>query len=59
MVDKIGLPRKWIQHAGTHREHFDICLSKRAAAIRNGAIPISQRQLAQKIIDRRPVSKQA
>lgn len=46
MVDAIGVKRCWIQHAGTHREHFDICLTKRDAAIRAGAIPVTVRQLA-------------
>ena len=27
MADKIGVDRKWLQAAGTKREHFDICLS--------------------------------
>ena len=43
MVDKIGVQRRWIQHAGTTREHFDISLGKRAHAIRNGAIPVTWR----------------
>ena len=37
MADTIGVQRKWIQCAGTHREHFDICLSKRAKAMAAGA----------------------
>jgi hypothetical protein len=40
MVDKIGVQRKWIQDAGTPREHFDIALSKKKLAIQFGAIPI-------------------
>ncbi len=46
MVDAIGVPRKWIQHRGTAQEHFDIAMSKRDAAIRQGAIPIGMRELA-------------
>jgi hypothetical protein len=38
MVDKIGVRRKWIQKVGTPWEHFDICLGKRALAVRAGAI---------------------
>jgi hypothetical protein len=47
MVDRIGVQRKWIQghdtlSFGKHRNaswiHFDISLSKKAAAIRAGAI---------------------
>lgn len=37
MADKIGVQRKWLQHPGTIREHFDICLSKKAKAIALGA----------------------
>lgn len=40
MVDKIGVQRQWIQYAGTGHEHFDICKSKRALAIRAGAIEV-------------------
>lgn len=48
MADKIGVARKWIQghptlSHGKHRNaswvHFDIAKSKRALAVRNGAIP--------------------
>lgn len=46
MMDKIGVQRKWIQKAGTHREHFDICQSKRALAVKAGAREISQRELS-------------
>ena len=47
MADKIGVQRRWIQgHAtlsfGKHRNaswvHFDIAKSKRALAVKNGAI---------------------
>ena len=53
MVDRIGVARKWIQDAGTHREHFDIALSRKALAIQAGAIEVSWRDLAIKIRDRR------
>lgn len=46
MVDKIGVQRKWIQDAGTPREHFDIALGKRKLAIQFGAIEIGMRELA-------------
>ena len=45
MADKIGVKRKWIQSAGTWREHFDICLSMRAKAVKFGAIEKSSREL--------------
>jgi hypothetical protein len=45
MVDTIGVQRKWIQHRGrTKFEHFDICKSKRALAVKAGAIEVDMRQ---------------
>ena len=41
MADKIGVARRHIQHAGTYREHFDICRSKRALAVKAGAKEIT------------------
>lgn len=40
MADMIGVQRKWIQYPGTYKEHFDVCLSKRAKAVQAGAIEI-------------------
>ena len=45
MADTIGVKRRWLQHAGTPKEHFDICRSKRLLAIKAGAIRITQREL--------------
>lgn len=53
MADTIGVARKWIQAAGTYREHFDICKSKRALAVRAGAIELSGRELGKKLRTRR------
>lgn len=44
MADTIGVQRKWIQHPGEWREHYDICLSKRALAVKAGAIEITPRE---------------
>jgi len=41
MADRIGVQRKWLQLAGTPREHFDIALSKRELAIEFGAVAIT------------------
>jgi hypothetical protein len=41
MADKIGMQRRWIQHEGTYKEHFDISLTKRALAISHGAVAIT------------------
>ncbi len=53
MADRIGVQRLWIQHEGTEREHFDVCKSKREAAIKAGAIPVSGRKLVELIQSRR------
>lgn len=53
MADAIGVSRKWIQAEGTHREHFDVCLSKRARAVKAGTIEISQRELGRILRSRR------
>lgn len=46
MADKIGVQRKWLQYPGSYKEHFDIALSKRAAAVSAGAVEIEATQLA-------------
>lgn len=46
MADRIGVARKWCQHANTPREHYDIALSKRALAVKSGAVEITLRELA-------------
>lgn len=45
MAERIGVRRKWVQHPGTAREHFDICLAKRALAVQAGAQEVTQREL--------------
>ncbi len=55
MADAIGVQRKWIQNAGTHREHFDVCGTKKMAALKLGAVEVTQRELALKLRLRRPV----
>ena len=42
MADRIGVDRKWLQAAGTKREHFDICKSKRAMAVQYGAQEVTR-----------------
>lgn len=59
MADRIGVSRRWIQHAGTANEHFDICKSKRALAVHCGAIEVKMRELGailrskRKVVDNR------
>lgn len=45
MARKIGVNVKWIQAEGTWREHFDVCLSKKALALANGAIEMDTKEL--------------
>ena len=52
MADRIGVRRKWIQHAGTPKEHFDICMAKRALAVSAGAIEITQRELSVRVMQK-------
>lgn len=54
MADRIGVARRWLQHAGTWREHFDICLSRRKLAVAAGAREITARELVQIQAQRRP-----
>ena len=53
MAAKIGVSRRWIQHPGTWKEHFDICISKKARAIEFGAIPVTRREYAVFVTSRR------
>jgi hypothetical protein len=47
-VDNIGVARKWIQYPGTWREHFDICLTKRAKALTLGAEPVTPKDFVRR-----------
>ncbi len=47
MADKIGVPRKWLQHPGSPKEHFDICLSKRALALMHGALKADREKVVE------------
>ncbi len=41
LADRIGIARRWY-----HNHHYNICLSKRAEAIKAGAIEVDSRQAA-------------
>lgn len=45
MAKKIGISPIWLQHPGTNKEHFDICLSKKRLAIKLGAKEVTQKEL--------------
>jgi hypothetical protein len=53
MADRIGVQRKWIQLAGTYKEHYDVCMAMRRKAVELGAIEISWRDVADKLKERR------
>lgn len=44
MAARIGVQGKWVQAAGTPREHFDICQSKKQLALDNGARELGNRE---------------
>jgi hypothetical protein len=48
MAQKIGVARKWFQG-----DHYDVCMSKRALAIKLGAKPIPLRELAKMATEKR------
>lgn len=48
MADKIGLRRSWFQR-GSRLEHYDVCLSKRALAVRHGAILVDTKWVKERI----------
>lgn len=56
MADAIGVARKWLQKAGQPDEHFDVCKSKRAEAVRLGAVEVSSRDLVLVIRSKRKVT---
>jgi len=46
MAARIGVARRWHQKAGTPHSHYDICLSKRALAVKAGAMEVDRAELA-------------
>ena len=57
IASKIGLAHRWIQHPGTYREHFDVSKAYRAKAVKLGAVEVSQREMADKIRQRKPIAE--
>jgi hypothetical protein len=53
MADRIGVARRWLQKDGTPHEHFDICMAKRALAVKLGAAEIDRAKLAALIGEKR------
>lgn len=52
MAERIGVHRRHHQHPGTHRSHFDICKSKRALAVKAGAIEVESREIGRMLRER-------
>lgn len=50
---RLGLRPSWIQHAGNHREHYDLAAGKRAQALQLGAQPISYLRDVPELLARR------
>ncbi|MBN3851949.1 DUF4031 domain-containing protein [Paraburkholderia sp. Ac-20340] len=57
MAHAIGVARRWHQKPGTARSHYDIALSKRAIAVRLGAVEITWRQTGAMTARRRVVGQ--
>lgn len=53
MAKLIGVQAKWLQRTGTPYEHFDISQSKKALAIKHGAVEITTMEMGRKIHARR------
>jgi hypothetical protein len=52
MADRIGVARKWYQG-----DHYDVCLEKRALAVKAGAVGITWRQCGCMVLHRRRTGK--
>lgn len=52
MAGAIGVARRWCQYPGTKREHYDIALSKRALAVKLGAVEITWLELGRRVLER-------
>lgn len=53
MAEKIGASKRYLHHAETEKEHFDLTPPRRASAVYHGAIEISQKDLVQRIMEKR------
>lgn len=56
MADQIGLQRRWVQYAGTAKEHYDIPVSRRKLAVEAGAVEVKWRFMGELIRARRASS---
>ncbi|HUZ03290.1 MAG TPA: DUF4031 domain-containing protein [Thermomicrobiaceae bacterium] len=58
MAELLGLRAEWKEDAGTPREHFDLPASHRELAISHGALPVTRRELARLLRQKREVTSQ-
>lgn len=56
---RLGLSPAWIQHAGTHREHYDITDTVRQVAITAGAVEIRYPRGTAELLARKKAAKEA
>jgi len=54
MAARIGVARRWYQ-----RDHYDICLTKRALAVKYGAVEVTRMQLGRMVIAQRRARSRA
>lgn len=57
MAVAIGVQPKWVQKAGTWQEHFDISLTKRALAVKAGAIQVRTADRVRAMLDAREAAR--
>jgi len=50
MADAIGVARRWKQTKPGRPPHYDVCESKRRAAMRLGAVEVSPKGLVKKML---------
>lgn len=50
---RIGMHPQWIQHPGTHREHYDLTDTRRARALELGATPITYPRGVAELMERK------
>lgn len=53
MALTIGMKLIWWQYKGTYKSHFDICQTKKALALKTGAIEIDKHRLVQILKEKR------
>lgn len=59
MATRLALKPTWIQHYGRHSEHFDLTASKRAQAVRLGAIELTREEAGQQAVAKMRAAKVA